>query len=156
MSPQPENTRFGQTPLNNPSQSQQNKPSYSDPTNPIFAFGQPPQQQPSNTLYPQIPPMPQYPQYPQYPNLPPQQQYPQYPQYPQPGQQQPAPGQYPFGQIPSFYFTTTTEPSLLHQFLYNKRGKPNSGRSSNKFNNLTTFLIVFLFGSIFQLNGMQH
>uniref|UniRef100_A0A1L8E3I5 Putative glycine-rich cell wall structural protein 1.0 n=2 Tax=Nyssomyia neivai TaxID=330878 RepID=A0A1L8E3I5_9DIPT len=100
LNPLPDNTRISTGQDQSPNFN--GNPNYQPP--PYGSNNYPPPQQP----YPGNYPAPNY--YPQNP------QYPQ-PQYPQPGYQQPYPGQRP----PNFYNPQhTTEPSLWHQFLYNK------------------------------------
>ncbi|CAD7090829.1 unnamed protein product [Hermetia illucens] len=142
LNPAPDNTRLSSS--SNPSSpSSHASNSYnnhnSPPINPNYVFGSPNQQTPYGGNVPifpyqqptQQPPFQQFPQ-PQNP------QYPQYPQYPAYVPRNPSnpysPNSPPiiFGNPPAYYNPqpTTREPSLLHQFLYNKQGgrRNSSGR----------------------------
>lgn len=125
LNPLPDNTRLSSH--NSNSQNPENPPP--------FIFGEPPKQQQNyGNIYPQVPPAQPYPGVPNYPNPYNNQQYPyggqQYPQNPYGGQQYP---QNPYGgqQYPNNNYRPTKEPSLLDQFLYNKRGGKNGSSSLN-------------------------
>lgn len=106
-------------------------------------------------IYPQIPqpaPMPQYPY-----GMPPPP-----PQFAPPQQQQP----YAFGNPPPprnnyapYYVTTTREPSLWNQFLYNKQGgkKPSNGADAAKSSTSVGCLMAAIVAVVLRnwANGLQ-
>ncbi|GAB0094452.1 hypothetical protein DMENIID0001_097580 [Sergentomyia squamirostris] len=127
LNPLPENTRQSPDQFSGSNGGYQPPQAYPPPQQPF-----PPQQQPFPPQQPGgFPPS-------GYPN---NNYYPQNPQYPQPGY--PSPGQQPYpGQRPppSYYNPQqTTEPSLWHQFLYNKSGS--AKQLGNPFMTITLILV---------------
>lgn len=143
----PDNTVLNQ-PLNPPRSNQDHHTNYNNPAPPVdphSIFGSPVgNQQPlwnNHPVFPiqtqRTPPFPQQP----YPQIP---QYQPMPQYPygavggggQTPYQLPPQQPYAFGNPPPVrnypsYYTTTKEPSLWNQFLYNKQGGKKNGASAS-------------------------